>query len=220
MKNITVSLDDEIYRRARIRAAERDTSVSALVRDFLVGLGVGETESEMLKGQERALRKKIKNFRAADRVSRDALHERGRYTAAMAELRFLDTSILLYSISQDRTESKKRDRAIALLDEDNWALSVQVLQEFYVQATRPTRDDAIPHAIATGLIRSWLRFPVQEITLPTLTGALEIKEAYGFSYWDSAIFAAARALGCGALYSEDLTQGRVVEGVTIVNPFR
>jgi predicted nucleic acid-binding protein len=61
---------------------------------------------------------------------------------------------------------------------------------------------------------------VQEITHSILSGALEIKAAHGFSYWDSAILAAARALGCGTLYSEDLSHGREVEGITIINPFR
>jgi predicted nucleic acid-binding protein len=54
-------------------------------------------------------------------------------------LRFLDTNVLLYSISRDPTETAKRDRAVALIDAGGNALSVQVLQEFYVQATRPTR---------------------------------------------------------------------------------
>jgi len=64
------------------------------------------------------------------------------------------------------------------------------------------------------------RFKVQEITRSILTGALEIKAAHGFSYWDSAIIAAARALGCSELYSEDMSHGQEVEGVVIVNPFR
>jgi predicted nucleic acid-binding protein len=78
----------------------------------------------------------------------------------------------------------------------------------------------LPHDIAVGLITSWTRFRVQEITLSILTGALEIKAAHGFSYRDSAIIAAARAVGCSTLYSEDLSHGREVEGITITNPFR
>ena len=78
MKNITVSLDEETYRRARIIAAERDTSVSALVRQFLVDLAAGESESERLKREERALREKITEFRASDRMSREEVHERKR----------------------------------------------------------------------------------------------------------------------------------------------
>ena len=133
---------------------------------------------------------------------------------------FIDTNILLYSISRAPAEASKRERAIALLDRDNGALSVQVLQEFYVQATRATRRDALPHDIAAGLVTTWTRFKVQEITLSILAGALEIKAAHGFSYWDSAIVAAARALGCRELYSEDMSHGREIDGVVTINPFR
>ncbi len=138
----------------------------------------------------------------------------------MSPVRFLDTNILLYSISAATPEAEKRARAIALLERDDWALSVQVLQEFYVQATRSTRPDALPHKTAAGLVRVWSRLKVQDITLPLLMSALEIRAAHGFSYWDSAIIAAARALGCRELYSEDFSHGREVEGLIIVNPFR
>ena len=134
--------------------------------------------------------------------------------------RFLDTNVLLYSISRDPAEVGKREIAVSLLDADDMALSVQVLQEFYVQATRATTTDALPHDIAAGLIRTWMRFKVQEITLPVILGALEIKAAHRLSYWDAAIVAAARALGCRELLSEDMAHGREVEGVRIVNPFR
>ena len=134
--------------------------------------------------------------------------------------RFMDTNVLLYSISRDPAEVGKRETAESLLDADDMALSVQVLQEFYVQATRATRTDVLPHDIAAGLIRTWMRFKVQEITLPVMVGALEIKAAHRLSYWDAAIVAAARALGCRELLSEDMAHGREVEGVRIVNPFR
>ena len=73
---LSVSLDDETYRRARIIAAERDTSVSALVKRFLVELTSGETEFERLKREEAELRKQITNFSASDRLSRDELYDR------------------------------------------------------------------------------------------------------------------------------------------------
>jgi predicted nucleic acid-binding protein len=133
---------------------------------------------------------------------------------------FFDTNILLYSISRDAAETEKRERAVALLDRPDGALSVQVLQEFYVQATRPTRPDRLSHDLAAGLIKRWTRFPVQEISQSIVNAALEITAKHRFSYWDSAIIAAARALGCGELYTEDMSHGRVVEGVTLVNPFR
>ena len=133
---------------------------------------------------------------------------------------FLDTNILLYAISPHAEEAAKRERADALLDRDDGALSVQVLQEFYLQATRPTRVGRLSHDLAAGLIRAWTRFPVQEMTLRILDAALEIKAGHGFFYWDSAIVAAARALGCRTLYSEDMSHGREIDGVTIINPFR
>jgi hypothetical protein len=78
MKNLTVSLDDETYRRARMIAAERDTSVSALVKRFLVELTSGETEFERLKRLEQEARAKVADFRASDRLSRDELYDRRR----------------------------------------------------------------------------------------------------------------------------------------------
>ena len=78
MKNITVSVDHETYRRARVIVAERDTSVSALVKQFLVELAKGESEAERLKSEERALRKRITAFRASDRLPREDVHQRER----------------------------------------------------------------------------------------------------------------------------------------------
>jgi hypothetical protein len=74
MKNITVTVDDDTYRRARIKAAERDTSVSALVKRFLAELVGSESEAERLKREERALRERISSFRAGDRLSREDVH--------------------------------------------------------------------------------------------------------------------------------------------------
>ncbi len=76
MKNITVSLDDETYRRARVIAAERDTSVSALVKRFLTELTSGETEFERLKRLEQETRARIVKFSASDRLPRDELYDR------------------------------------------------------------------------------------------------------------------------------------------------
>ena len=76
MKNITVTVDDETYRKARMKAAEQDTSVSALVKRFLTGLIAGESDAERLKREERVLRERIGNFRAADRLPREDAHAR------------------------------------------------------------------------------------------------------------------------------------------------
>jgi uncharacterized protein YdaU (DUF1376 family) len=78
VKNITASLDDDTYRRARMIAAERETSVSALVRQFLVELAKGASDIERLKREEKALRERITSFRGSDRLSRADAHERER----------------------------------------------------------------------------------------------------------------------------------------------
>ena len=76
MKNLTVSLDDETYRRARMIAAERDTSVSALVKRFLVELTSGETEFERLKRMEQEIRAQITAFSESENLPRDELYDR------------------------------------------------------------------------------------------------------------------------------------------------
>jgi hypothetical protein len=69
-------VDDETYIRARVAAAERDTSVSALVKAFLEQLAAQETETQRLKRQEREIRSRIVSFSASDRLSRKELHNR------------------------------------------------------------------------------------------------------------------------------------------------
>lgn len=76
MKNITVTVDEDTYRRARIAAAERDTSVSALVKSYLRLLAAQETETERLKRQEAEIRERIGHFTASPRLSRDDVHRR------------------------------------------------------------------------------------------------------------------------------------------------
>jgi|HubBroStandDraft_5_1064220.scaffolds.fasta_scaffold1553522_2 hypothetical protein len=78
MKNITVSLDDETYRNAGMKAAELDTSVSALVRRYLIELGSSGPDFQHRMRREIALRARVpEGFRAADNISRDQVHERG-----------------------------------------------------------------------------------------------------------------------------------------------
>lgn len=133
---------------------------------------------------------------------------------------FLDTNILLYSIAVAADQAHKQVVAKQLLQRRDAAISVQVLQEFYVQATRVTREKPLSHEDARDLVTSWMRFQVQPMTLAVVNRALDIREAFGFSYWDAAIIAAAQAAACEILYTEDLSHGQVVDGVTIVNPFR
>lgn len=76
MKNITVSVPDDVYRSARIRAAERGSSVGALVTEFLRSLSETDAEFARLEAQQRRVQAEITRFRAGDRLDRDELHER------------------------------------------------------------------------------------------------------------------------------------------------
>jgi plasmid stability protein len=76
MRNITVSVPDEVYRAARIRAAEEGRSVSAMVAAYLRTVAGVDPEFARLEAQQRRLQSEITRFRAADRVGRDELHDR------------------------------------------------------------------------------------------------------------------------------------------------
>lgn len=132
---------------------------------------------------------------------------------------FVDTNILLYAVSTAREERTKRERARAILDDEDLALSVQVLQEFYVQATHRTRKTRLAHDQAVALMESWLRFRVQENSVQLLRNALATAARWNISYWDAAIVEAAREAGCPTLLSEDLQHGMDFAGVRVVDPF-
>ena len=135
-------------------------------------------------------------------------------------MRFVDTNILLYAISRDPAEQDKAKRANDILADRDLAMSVQVLQEFYVQATRASRPDAIGHSQAVRLIESFRRFTVQDLTSGIMMAALDARQRFQLSYWDAAIIEASRAMGCAQVLSEDLSDGRDYAGVRVTNPFR
>lgn len=135
-------------------------------------------------------------------------------------MRFVDTSVLLYAVSTDPAEANKAGVARELLEAADLALSVQVMQEFYVQATRPQRSDPLSHEQAVGLIEAFLRFPVQEMTRAVMLAALESGKRHRLAYWDAAILEAARTLGCDVVLSEDFAHGRSYDGLRVENPFR
>ncbi len=134
-------------------------------------------------------------------------------------VRFADTNVLLYAISRDAGERSKAERAAAVLADGDIALSAQVLQEFYVQATRATRPDRLTHEQAAGLVESFLRFPVAAIDSTLVLAAVATARRFQISYWDAAIVEAARVLGCTELLSEDLAAGQDYGGVTVSDPF-
>ena len=134
-------------------------------------------------------------------------------------MRFTDTNVLLYAAIDTPENAGKHRIASEILSRSDLCLSVQVLQEFYYQATRPTRLGRLTHDDALAFLGTLLRFPVQDVTLDLFREATVISRRYHLSYWDSAILAAARALGCEAVYSEDLSAQQDYDGLRVINPF-
>ena len=135
-------------------------------------------------------------------------------------VRFVDTNVLLYAISRDPVERSKAIRANEILDAGDIGVSVQVLQEFYVQSTRTDRADAITHDQAVGLVEAWCRFPVQVTSVEVMRAALATRSRFGISYWDAAILEAGRALGCLVVLSEDLDDATDYDGIRVEDPFK
>ena len=129
---------------------------------------------------------------------------------------FLDTNVLLYAASSAKSEQYKRTKARELLASDGVGLSIQVQAEIYVNATAKFK---LSHETAVAILESLDAYPIQPVTESVFWAALQIKERYQLSYWDSAILAAALELGCHTVYSEDLNHGQVYAGVRVINPF-
>ena len=132
---------------------------------------------------------------------------------------FVDTNVLLYAVSEDPEEAGKRDRARDVLSERDLAVSVQVLQEFYFQATRPARARRLSSESALHFLEPILLFPIQPMTPDVFLDAVDISRRFQLSYWDGAIIAAAQVLGCEAIYTEDLNPGQHYGAIRALNPF-
>ncbi len=131
---------------------------------------------------------------------------------------FIDTNVLAYAASNASADQTKRDLALELLDLPDLALSGQVLAEFYVVAVSPSKLN-LTHPEAVILLTGLSRIPTCPITRELVMEAVELRERYRISYWDGAIIAAAKQMGCITVYSEDLNPGQNYDGVTVVNPF-
>jgi predicted nucleic acid-binding protein len=135
-------------------------------------------------------------------------------------VRFADSNVLLYAVSRDAGEHDKAERARQILASRDLAISTQVLQEFYVQATRASRPDALSHDQARKLVESFMRFTVADTTPRLALAAIAAHHRFHISYWDAAILEAARSLGCKTVLSEGLNEGHDYGGVVVQDPFR
>ena len=133
-------------------------------------------------------------------------------------VRLVDTNVLLYAISDDPSEAAKASIANELLSARDLVVSAQVLQEFYVQATRPSRPGRLSHEQAAALVSAFCRFPVQAVTTEVVLAAVLTSHRHQISYWDAAIVEAARVKGCATVLSEDLNHGQDFDGIRVLNP--
>ena len=135
---------------------------------------------------------------------------------------FLDTNVLVYAAAggnDDDEETAKRRRAVQLIEEEDFGLSAQVLQEFFVTVVRKIEVPLSPSE-ALEWIEQLEAFPCLPIDRSLVKIAVEVSERYRISYWDGAVLAAAQSLGAKTLYTEDLNDGQRYGSVQVRNPFR
>jgi predicted nucleic acid-binding protein len=131
---------------------------------------------------------------------------------------FLDTNILLYC--DDSADQAKRAKAqelvIAHRIQRTGVISLQVLQEYFVNATRKLGLDP---GMARQKVEAYARFYLVEPTVSDVLAAIDLHRLHGFSYWDALVIRCASQSGCSVLLTEDLQHEKIIDGVRIVNPF-
>jgi len=131
---------------------------------------------------------------------------------------FVDTNILVYAADESTPIDRKTRIARELLRQRNLHLSVQVLNEFTVNARSKSKLNLSPQQEQEWLSR-WLLFPVLSLTVETFLAAQLIHARFQVSHWDSLILAAARETKSATVYSEDLSHGQDYDGLRAINPF-
>ena len=137
----------------------------------------------------------------------------------MAARSFLDANVLVYT--DDRGSPAKQRRALALVAEHRregtGVVSLQVLQEYFVAATRKLGVDP---TVARRKVELLAELDVATPDLGDVLAAVDLHRLHGFSFWDALVLRSAKQAGCTVLLTEDLQDRREVDGVRIVNPFR
>jgi predicted nucleic acid-binding protein len=131
---------------------------------------------------------------------------------------FFDTNVLVYA--DDKASPAKQRRAMELITEHRRAgtgvLSIQVLQEYFVAATRKLRIDAV---IARRQVELLAELDVVVPDVSDLLAAIDLHRLHRFSFWDGLILRCAKEAGCKVLLTEDFQAGQHIDGVLILNPF-
>jgi predicted nucleic acid-binding protein len=137
------------------------------------------------------------------------------------DLTFVDTNVLAYA--HDKSETRRQPIARALL-EALWTsrtglLSTQILQEFYVVATRKF-DPPMSRRAAREIVALYGTWPVVPVDVVLILTASQLEERHKLSFRDALVVEAARVGGATRLVTEDLQDGRRIGGVRIEDPFR
>lgn len=131
---------------------------------------------------------------------------------------FIDTNVLVYS--DDPRDPVKQTKALDLIKDHlrrrTGVVSLQVLQEYFVSATRKLKLDA---ELAKRRVEVFARFHVAEPTVGDILAAIDLHRLHRFSYWDALVIRCASQSGCSVLMTEDMQHGLEIDGVRIVNPF-
>jgi predicted nucleic acid-binding protein len=137
----------------------------------------------------------------------------------MSDVVFVDSSILVHA--HDADAGPKRERAVeklrGLWESGAGRLSVQVLQEFYVNVTKKLATP-VSRSTAREVVQSYGAWVLEPTTPDTVTRAIDIAELAQITFWDALIVAAAEQVQATYIYSEDLNAGQSIAGVEIVNP--
>jgi predicted nucleic acid-binding protein len=131
---------------------------------------------------------------------------------------FLDTNILIYADDADSPGKRERAQQIveAALTNGNGVLSTQILQEYFVVATRKL---GLPAETVQKKLEILSTMAVIVVDVEHIVESIKLHRLYGLNFWDCLVLRCAKAAGCQRLLSEDFQHGRLVEGVTIENPF-
>jgi len=134
---------------------------------------------------------------------------------------FLDTNIIIYAYDVSAGEKHKTAKKtfLELWDSGLGVISTQVLQEFFVNVTQKI-PKPLDKRVAKEIMSDLLKWDVVINDGESILEAVEILFRYGYSFWDSLIIEAAIRSGAGALLSEDLSHGQIINDVTIKNPFK
>jgi len=134
---------------------------------------------------------------------------------------FLDTNVLLYAYDTSAGEKHRlaRDLVLGLARSGEAAISVQVMQEFYVNAVMKIAKPLAPEQVKLRLeaFSTWL---VHSPLPADVISAIEIAGRHQLSFWDSMIVLSAKKMNCEILWTEDLNPGQIIEGVQIRTPFQ